>query len=279
MGTAKVPHAASFLVFGLLLGFATSQAGAQLVFDHNATIDYAVGEQDVHVVNGSNPPTTVTVVAPGDLEQNLLVFGSSIVNLLSGRVDEHFEVRDTGTINIRGGSVEDKVTAYDSSAIEITGGTLLDYVVARGFGQVNIHGGSLWGVEAQGDSNVFLSGGTIHAWPQETGLIAGETATIFVAGTDFNYPYGRLAGDQFGTLTGFLASGDAIKADFRITDGGSIVLVPVPEPNLACLLAVATSMLLTRCRGKINLTYPRSSKCAHSQWPAPPQRCRLSHPH
>jgi hypothetical protein len=82
-------------------------------------------------------------------------------------------------------------------------------------------------------------------WPQEKGLIAGESGAIIIRGTGFNYPYGRLVGDQFGTLTGFLATGEAIKEDFVISDGGAIILVPEPSAATLAMCAVLTVLAVS----------------------------------
>src|SRR5687768_10525390 len=185
----KQPISASVALATLLLGLAAGQADAQVVLDRNATIDYRI-DQGIHVVDGPSPPTRVTIAAPADIEEDLLVFGSSVVDVLGGRIDEYLEARDASTVNIRGGTVEDDVIARDTSFVEITGGLLLDYVIATGASVVNVRGGSVWGVEARGDAVVSLSGGTLRAWPQEVGLLAGESGTIIVRGTGFNYPYG-----------------------------------------------------------------------------------------
>jgi hypothetical protein len=226
MSASRGTIAAAAVLASHFLG-AVAPVSALTVIDQNATIDYRV-EDGLSIVDGLLPRTMVQIIDPAEIEEDLMIFGSSIVDVLGGRIDEYLHAHNTSIVNIRGGIVEDDVIVDGSSRAEMTGGILLDYVIAAGSSVVSIGGGSLWGIEARGDADVFLTGGSIRAWPQERGLIASESGTIFVLGTDFNYPYGRLAGDQFGTLTGLLHSGDAIIADFSIADGGSIILVPEP---------------------------------------------------
>lgn len=52
-----------------------------------------------------------------------------------------------------------------------------------------------------------------------------DYSVITVAGSGFNYPYGPIS-DASGTLTGTLASGDAINAGFQTYSSASIVLIP-----------------------------------------------------
>src|SRR5688572_9235275 len=219
---------ASLFLSALLLGMLVSHLRAQLIFDRDTTISSRI-EQPIHVIDGPTSPTTLTIIDPADLESTVTLFGSSTVNMLGGRIDEDFEARGNSILNIRGGTMEEDIFGFDNSTIDVTGGQLLDYLFATGSSRANVRGGSIWGLEARGDADIFLTGGNIRAFPQEQALIAGEGGTIFIAGTGFNLPYGTIFGDQFGTLTGFLQNGDPIQAGFRTSDGGSIVLVPEPD--------------------------------------------------
>ena len=227
----------------VLLSCNPAQAVAGLVIDHNTTIDYRIDGIDVEVVDGASPPTTVQIVEGGYIEENVLAYGSSIVQMYGGEIHDGLDVFDAGTIDITGGSVGDILRAHDSGIVSFTDGRFHDYVIADDFSTVSLAGGELWGVKAFGHSHVLVSGGT--GWAEleqvESGLLANETGTIYIRGTGFNYPYGAIPVSS-GTLTGVLANGDPFQTRFDISGGGTIKLVPEPS-TLALLGAAATGLL------------------------------------
>ena len=248
----------------------------QIVISQDTTIDYTT-EEDVHIVEGADPPTVVEVVTPASLRSHTRVFDSSILNVNGGTVPLVYahdssvvnytgggwcsvmETHDASTANLSGGfndlfaygsstvnltgeSVGEIWAAYDSSTMNIPGGGS-DFLQAHDSSEVNISGGLFW-PSASESSKVNVSGGTIALSASDsaavtisggtiTSLAAGEesgahTCVITVEGSGFNYPYGSIS-DVTGTLTGTLAGGDPINADFDIYSNASIVLVPEPS--------------------------------------------------
>lgn len=219
----------------LAVSVGVGQAKAELLIDYDTTIDYTV-DGDVRVIEGADPPTIVQIVDPAYLREQLLIYDGSIVQMSGGAVHECVHTYDASTLDISGGSLAEDVWCHDTSTVNISGGELSDYVVGEGASNVSILGGSIWGVAARGNSLVDISGGSMRAWPQEYGLLADDSSTILLRGTGFNYPYGEIP-EASGTLTGFLASGDPLQADFEIYADGSIVLVPEPATAILSLVA------------------------------------------
>jgi len=139
-------------------------------------------------------PTEVEVVEGGGSEvHNLRVFESSSVAVSGGYI--HFlEARDSAIVTMTGGAVGGALYLYDSSTVTMSGGTVPG--LAGGY-----------------SSTVTLSGGTVQG-----ALQAYDSVSFTIAGANFEVdavpvPYGDL-GAQTGTLTGTLASGDAINVVF-----------------------------------------------------------------
>jgi len=226
--------------FLVLVAVACIPARAEFIVDQDMTIDGRI-DDDVSVIEGASPPTTLNLVDPASLGEYLRVYDSSIVHMSGGTVDERLYAYGTSVIHISGGLLLEDLVADDLSTANVSGGDLSDYVIVRGFGTANIVGGTIWGVAAYADGSADISGGLINAWPQETGLIATGSSTISIRGTGFNYPYGKIP-DASGTLTGTLADGTSIHTGFNITADGAIVLVPEPivfALLLPCLFVVA----------------------------------------
>ncbi len=254
----------------LVLG-AVGRTSGEIIIDQNTTINYTT-EEDVHIVEGANPPTVVDVVSPASLHGHTRAFDSSILNVtgglaqavyahdssvvnytgggwcsvmetydastanLSGGFNDLFAY-GTSTVNLMGDSRGEIWAAYDSSTMNIRGGDT-DFLQAHDSSEVNIYGGSFW-PSARDSSEVNIYGGTINSlWSGEE--LGEHTSVITVEGSGFNYPYGPIP-DESGTLTGMLASGDPINAGFEIYSNASIVLVP--EPSTLLLLSTSAASL------------------------------------
>ena len=226
-------------------------------------------------------PTIVEMTESAYVEGWVEVFGSSTLNITGGRTyrdviawdsshlniisgdeivqDDDIVARDSSTLTISGGSFDgasafdtatldflggtagEDVTGHGSSIVNILGGIIGDDVVAYDSCVMNVSGGNMLsgGIEAYGASRVSISGGLIESL--RAGQAVDEHSSIItIAGSGFNYAYGEIP-DPSGTLTGLLANGDPINADFSIYSDASIVLVP--EPSTFILLSMAAVSL------------------------------------
>jgi hypothetical protein len=198
-------------------------------------------EQPVHILSPSTPPTTVTVQNPALFLRNLEVFDNSILNFQDGLVSGDLLAHESATVNIHDGHFDNDVITTGSSTLNITNGNFEDLLLAENFSTINIRGGDFDAVKASHDSRIFITGGEI-----DLGLVTEHAASIFITGSNFNHPFGPLT-LPFGQLTGLLADGTPINASFNI-NGGSITLLPVPEPTQLLLFTLASLTLLPRRR-------------------------------
>jgi len=255
----------------LVLG-AVGRTSGEIIIDQNTTIDYTT-EEDVHIVQGADPPTVVDVVAPASLYGHTRAFDSSILNVTSGDAEfiyahdssvvnytssewcssvETYDVSTanlsggindlfaygTSTVNVTGDSMGEIWAACDSSTMNVFGGTS-DHLQARDSSRVNISGGSFWPAASE-SATITITGGTIGGLSAGNDWGGPHDCVITVAGSGFNYPYGPIP-DAAGTLTGMLANGDSISAGFGIYRNASIVLVP--EPSTFVLLSIGAATL------------------------------------
>jgi hypothetical protein len=216
---------------------------ADYIIDYDTTIDYTI-IPDVSIVEGTNPnpPTIVDIVEPAVLDgDRITVKDSSILNVYGGNLDlgdDGVEAIDSSTVNFFGGEIFDEVGAYGHSTINVYDGLFRGHhFSAEEWGTLNIFGGT---IEAEihateKEGQVHIHGGNILR------LEVGEWCQITVYGTGFNYPYGPIP-DNAGVLTGVLASGQPINAEFNIdktySEDVSIVLA-VPEPSTLVMLATS----------------------------------------
>lgn len=226
-----------------------AHAEAQNIIDFNTTIDYHVDELDVSVITGMNPnpPTVVHIVDPADLDEDLLVFDSSIVYISGGDVCENAAFYDTSKVYMSGGSISDNIHLYDRSQFFISGTTNeLDVLRTHDRSRITMTGGGAGNLIAGDESLIRISGGDLNdnrGFPGEITLLAENAATIVVRGSEFNYPRGPIS-ENLGLLSGRLASGESILATFEIRDSGTILLVPEPSSiMLAVALASAAAIL------------------------------------
>ena len=91
-----------------------------LVLDTDTTVDFRVNGS-VQVVDGVDPPTVVNILAPADIEDDIVAYGSSIVNVLGGSNDRYLLAYDSSVVYWRGGRLDNGVKAYDTSTIHVYG--------------------------------------------------------------------------------------------------------------------------------------------------------------
>ncbi|MEE8451214.1 MAG: PEP-CTERM sorting domain-containing protein [Thermoguttaceae bacterium] len=232
-----------------------------VVIDYDTTIDYTINGP-VEITEGSNPnpPTTVEIVEPADLQDGISVYDSSIVNIRGGTIhsdeDMGLSTADDSTVNIYDGILTSEVDMEigGSSTLNIYGGTVEDEVQAADFATVNIYGGYVDDLDGADSSLLNIFGGEVHT-PNVSGLsvlnvfggnidslLALDSGRVYLYGIDFNYPYGAIP-DASGILTGTLKNGDPINAPFEILFDASIVLA-VPEPSTLALLSIGAVGLL-----------------------------------
>ncbi len=149
---------------------------------------------------------------------------------------------DNNVVTIFGGGIWSDLNAFHNVQITISAGEIRGSVVAGYSSQITISGGVIRGnLLAADNSQLTISGGTIG-----NELRVGEEGRVAIYGTGFNYGYGSIthtSGAEYtlGTLTGTLASGEAINTVFKIYDGGTIVLAP--EPATILLFGLGAALL------------------------------------
>jgi hypothetical protein len=255
-----------FLCAGRLLG--------QTVIHQDATIDYVVND-GLRVVDGA----TVEIVTNGEVFERTEIFDNSTLNVTGTGAPLSIHAYDTSVVNYTS-SYSTNISAYDSSTVihsvahlphgevnslqaagmstvhlvesrghywmasesstvHITGGHV-DFLQSYDTSLVNILSGD-FDPSAHGASRINIFGGTIGSL--SAGFSESDTSTIVVHGSGFNYPLGQIL-DPAGTLTGTLANGDPIAADFQIMGASSILLVP--EPGSLTILVIVCGLLAAR---------------------------------
>jgi len=234
---------------GLLVALVLVGASrAEVIIDADTTVDYDIND-DLRVIAGANPPTSVQFVEPASVN-NMTVYDDSIVNMTGGGVGGYLQGYDSATLNVSGGSFglgldvhgqctlnasggnSELLFAYDDSVVDFSGG-FYEIVQACDSSSLDIRDDAHVNMLiAVGASTVSLSGDG-HL----SDLSASHTSVITVYGTGFNYPYGEIP-DASGRLIGTLANGDPIDTAFNIHDDASIVLAPEPSTLVVLSLAV-----------------------------------------
>jgi hypothetical protein len=142
---------------------ADSAVHADVILNQDSTVNYQIAGEQLQIVDGPAPPTHVTILEPAEIEQSVLVFGSSIVQMNGGTVGG-FITDGTSSVNITGGTIQNEIDAQGSSTVTIAGGNIFGdlnpensstiFIVGSGFnfpyGPVSTSSGSLMGTLASG---------------------------------------------------------------------------------------------------------------------------------
>jgi hypothetical protein len=149
----------------LLLMALVVPASARIVIDSDTTIDYEVNER-IDIIDGASPPTTVEVREPANIEHDVHIFDSSVLNVRGGRIDTSSSgpalwATDQSTVNIYGGQID----------AEYSG------ILAGGSATVNVFGGDIFEISVSGGATVEVSGGDVRGR-----LETGAEATARISG-------------------------------------------------------------------------------------------------
>jgi len=171
-----------------------------------------------------------------------------VFNFFNGFVAGGVGARSSGIVNMYGGSAGG-LSAQSGSTVNLRGGALSGSVAAHNIGSVaNIFGGTFRRIHTGVAADVFLYGGTLVT--DHTGfpaLFADEDAILTIFGSDFNFPLGDIV-ETSGILTGTLADGSPLDADFGRPSTGTITLVPEPSALTVIGPGIAMLSLLYRRR-------------------------------
>jgi hypothetical protein len=142
------------------------------------------------------------------------------------------------TLDITGGDFLGGPGGNASGGLFSLGGAGGDAVYATNSGAVTVSGGSF----TQG------TGGTPSAGGNGFVFSAFDSGVITLIGT-FQDPPASPITNSAGTLTGELAGNNSVQSySYIASSGGSIILVPAPEPATLTLLIAATLGLLAKRR-------------------------------
>jgi hypothetical protein len=175
-----------------------------------------------------------SVVFDAGLVSALLANDSSSLVMSGGEVSGDLRVRGSSSAEISGGSIQSLYFSSDAAG-SISGGLISSLEITYG-APLSISGGTI-GALSSYDATATVEGGSVS----EIHVLTRD-ATVFLRGSGFAVdgfpvPYGDLEA-LTGTLTGTLASGDAISSVFTrelfLGERGAITLIP--EPSTAVLL-------------------------------------------
>ncbi len=216
------------LAFLLSVAFTASALSATadiITFDDGA----------IHTINASNsyPSDGATI------EDSITGDPTTVIVQPGGSFGSSLNVFDTSLFQLDGGFLAGSVQAGDNAHIDIFSGTV-DYAVSvYAEGTASIYGGVIdGGLGAHPGGTLHLMGGSISG-----NLISGGGGTIVVHGTGFNMPYGPVQ-PTTGLLTGTLADGTSLSANFQRDFRGIGYLTLVPEPSTLVLLGAGAVSLL-----------------------------------
>ncbi len=195
----------------LICCFVLTKAEAVLFNDGLVhTIDYSIVDERVFVCNNFwDEPTTVNVVAGGNISRCFEVHDDSFLNVLDGRLAT--------------------VEFYSNSQGDISGGVIgLGGLRTRRNSQADISGGAIEGVIRLVDFSVITFYGSDF-------MIDGRPVNGTITGW---------GGVMYGTLTGTFVDGSAFNSRLEIHDYASLTLIP--EPATLLLLGLGAVMLRKR---------------------------------
>ena len=193
-------------------------------------------------------------------EANITVDSGSILHFTYSRLEETISsimIEDSARLAVNGGQFR--------IAFSHSGNMRRAVVDAMGTSQIDVSGGEftvtsdvefalpdndVYLAYAADQSTVFISGGTTRLNSELDEVVpltmaARDQASIFITGTDFNYPIGDLA-DLDGILTGTLADGNPFQWRFERDETARIVLVPEPATGWLLLLGAIVLWRSTR---------------------------------
>ena len=185
---------------------------------HTIDASNSIPGMGVDVMDGPDGPTTLNVVAGGNIGVDTDGFFGNFSVLLRG----------SSVANITGGGLLDDLQTTDSAVANVSGGAIASMDAGGGSSIINVTGGVITGSMDPNGGTINLSGGFVG----ETDAFNGGVLNIF--GSGFNFPLGVIS-DETGTITGTLADGSALSLSFAQDPASTITLIPEPSP--AFLLA------------------------------------------
>ena len=104
-------------------------------------VDYTVYD-DVYISsNTSNGAVTTVNIEPGaDVQYNISVRLSGVLNITGGIIRERVYAGNQGKVSMLGGEVADYIRLNDHAIFNWSGGIIGDYVSAENYAEVYIHG-------------------------------------------------------------------------------------------------------------------------------------------
>jgi hypothetical protein len=225
---------------------------------HN--IDYIISD-DVWVDFGvSGMGTTVNFLSGGGVASGYELQGHEdcLINIVGGTIGNDFHLYNRSQSSISSGSVADELYCYDNSQMVVYGGYLSDlrsydnsqmtvsggdiaYLRSYNNSQVTVSDGDIYRLYTYDNSQITMSGGII-----DDIIFLAQSGILTVHGSDFHVDgtptgYGELTSILGGsyndepsrTLSGTLASGEAINNVFYIGYSAKIILAPIPTPPIA----------------------------------------------
>lgn len=201
-------------------------ASATIWLDHGGieNIDYVINDMVyVDAQNSSIPGTNLNILSGGELNcEYVWLHHNSVLNVNGGKVAGIWTF-DNSTVNLYAGEIYWYMRITENATLNVYGG-----VIRKSFSTLS-DSVQIWGGQLEGD--ISAHGGIIRLY----GI--------------FDQGYGVFTGE--GEITGTLSNGDSISTNYSTYDSGSIILAPVPEPTITCLLAFG--WLFQRRRQELNL--------------------------
>jgi len=206
---------------------------ATVVFRDGQThnIDYQIGAEVEIDRNTPERYTTLNLVANGSITYDITGFCDSRINVIGGTARNVF-VWGNCDCSMSAGYAAALVVA-DDGIITFTGGQT-EQIIGYETGHMLVSGGHLGALRIQEGSHAIIEGFgfAVDGFPFE-----GELLSINKLG---------YSSDPIRRITGTLANGDTLNADFQIGNSAYIALNTVPEPTTAGLLISGLAVLLLR---------------------------------